>query len=248
MSLTGKLRRFFMRFVEIFAFAGALLVTALLSAGISFTFASRSNDIVVPNLIGTNVEEARSILITSELNLAIQGNRFDEDIPSDFVAVQEPSSGVPLKKGRTIKVWISLGPQRHTVPRIEGETLPSAQMILGQAGLNLGRIVDIYSDLYAPDTVIAQSPQAYDEAGEDTEVSVLLSRGYIDEAFVMPDFIGREYTELLRELNRSPLKISQVRNVDYPGVPKNIVVRQLPSAGTKVYKRNRITVFLSKGH
>ena len=63
----------------------------------------------------------------------------------------------------------------------------------------------------------------------------------------MPDFIGRDYVELLDRLSRSAVKVSQVRLVDYPGVSKNIVVRQTPMPGTKVYKRDRIILYLSKG-
>ena len=108
-------------------------------------------------------------------------------------------------------------------------------------------MVEIHSDIYAPDTVVAQSPQAYDDVGDEDIVSVLLSSGYLEEGFVMPDFIGRDYVDLLDRLSRSSLRVSQVRLVDYPGVPKNVVVRQSPSSGTKVFRRDRIILYLSKG-
>jgi len=240
-------RTFFIRTVEVFAIAGGLLATAVVAAAISFTLAVRSNEVTVPELTGVSVEGARDVLSLNELTLVLQGNRFHDTVPADFVALQTPAPGSPIKKGRSIRVWVSLGPERRTVPRIEGETLQSAQLILEQGGFSLGRVVEIHSDVYAPDTVVAQSPQAYDEVGDESEVSVLLSRGYVDDAFVMPDFIGRDYADLLLDLSRSPLKVDQVRNVRYPGVPKNVVVRQSPSAGTKVRRRDRITLFLSEG-
>jgi serine/threonine-protein kinase len=177
----------------------------------------------------------------------VEGSRFHATVPPDFISEQIPAPGTTLKKGRSVRVWVSLGPQKHTVPRIEGETLQSAQLILEQNGFSLGRVVEIHSEVYAPDTVVAQSPQAYEDVAETTEVAVLLSRGYLDDAYVMPDFIGRNYVEILDQISRGQVKISQVRLVDYPGVPKNVVVRQLPAPGVKVFKRDRIVLFLSKG-
>ncbi len=246
-STRKRVSTFFVRLVEVLAIAGALLGTAVLAAAISFTLAVRSNEVTVPDLTGNSLVGARQALSLNELQLVIQGNRFDESVPPDFIAIQTPAPGTALKKGRSIRVWVSLGPQRRTVPRIEGETLQSAQLTLEQSGFSLGRVVEIHSDIYAPDTVVAQAPQAYEEVGDETVVSVLLSRGYLDDAFVMPDFIGHDYVDMLQQLSRGPLKVSQVRNVDYPGVPKNVVVRQTPPAGTKVYRRDRIILYLSKG-
>ena len=246
-SKRKRARTFFVGVVEVLAIAGALLATSVLAAAISFTLAVRSNEITVPDLTGNSLDGARETLSLSELQLVLSGNRFHDSIPPDFIALQTPAPGTALKKGRSIRVWVSLGPQRRTVPRIEGETLQSAQLVLEQSGFSLGRVVEIHSDIYAPDTVVAQAPQAYEEVSDESVVSVLLSRGYLDAAFVMPDFIGRDYVDLLQRLSRAPLKVSQVRNVDYPGVPKNIVVRQTPPAGTKVYRRDRIVLYLSKG-
>ena len=246
-SKRKRARTFFVGVVEVLAIAGALLATSVLAAAISFTLAVRSNEITVPDVTGNSLDGARETLSLSELQLVLSGNRFHDSIPPDFIALQTPAPGTALKKGRSIRVWVSLGPQRRTVPRIEGETLQSAQLILEQSGFSLGRVVEIHSDIYAPDTVVAQAPQAYEEVSDESVVSVLLSRGYLDAAFVMPDFIGRDYVDLLQRLSRAPLKVSQVRNVDYPGVPKNIVVRQTPPAGTKVYRRDRIVLYLSKG-
>ena len=241
------MRTFFVRVAEVLAIAGALLATAVLAAAISFSLAVRSNEVTVPDLTGNSLEGARETLSLTELQLVLSGNRFHESIPPDFIAIQPPAPGATLKKGRSIRVWVSLGRKRRTVPRIEGETLQSAQLILEQSGFSLGRVVEIHSDIYAPDTVVAQAPQAYEEVGDESVVSVLLSRGYLDSAFVMPDFIGWDYVDLLQRLSRGPLKVSRVRNVDYPGVPKNIVVRQTPPAGTKVSRRDRIILYLSKG-
>jgi serine/threonine-protein kinase len=242
-----RARALLVRVLEIAALAAGLLATAVVSAAITFTLAVRGNDVIVPDLTGSSIEGAGDSLRAQELQLLVEGSRFHASIPPDFVSEQIPPPGTTLRKGRSVRVWVSLGPQKHSVPRIEGESLQSAQLILEQSGFSLGRVVEIHSEVYAADTVIAQSPSAYEDVAETTEVAVLLSRGYLDDAYVMPDFIGRDYVEILDQISRGQIKISQVRLVDYPGVPKNVVVRQVPAPGVKVFKRDRIVLFLSKG-
>jgi beta-lactam-binding protein with PASTA domain len=242
-----KARAILMRALEILALAAGLLATAVIAAAITFTLAVRGNEVVVPDLRGSSVEAAGDSLTREELQLVVEGSRFHATVPPDFISEQIPQPGSALKKGRSVRVWVSLGPQKRTVPRIEGETLQSAQLILEQNGFTLGRVVEIESEIYAADTVVAQSPPPYEDVAETTDVSVLLSRGYPDVAFVMPDFIGRDYVEILDQISRGQIKISQVRLVDYPGVPKNVVVRQVPAPGLKVFKRDRIVLYLSKG-
>lgn len=242
-----RARAVLVRVLEIAALAAGLLATAVISAAITFILAVRGNEVTVPDLAGASVEGAGESLRREELQLVVEGSRFHASVPPDFISEQIPTPGTTLKKGRSVRVWVSLGPQKHSVPRIEGETLQSAQLILEQNGFSLGRVVEIHSEVWAPDTVVAQSPSAHEDVAETTAVAVLLSRGYLDNAYVMPDFIGRNYVEILDQISRGQVKISQVRLVDYPGVPKNVVVRQVPAPGMKVFKRDRIVLFLSKG-
>ena len=235
------------KWAEYVLIGAALVASGLVSAFVTFTFAVRGNEITVPNLIGAALSDAGPLLVNAELNLRHEGNRFHPDFPADLIVHQLPTPSTKLKKGRTVKVWVSLGPERRVVPRVEGESLQSAQILLEQDGFALGRVVRVHSEVYGTDTVIAQNPPAYEEAGDATEVSVLLSRGYRGAPYVMPDFIGRELSAILDRVRRGSLRIGSIRYVDYPGVRKGVVVRQTPGAGTKVHSRDRIVLYVSKG-
>lgn len=236
-----------LRWLEHALIAAALIASGLVSAFITFTFAVRGNEIMVPNLVGASLSDAGALLASAELSLRHEGNRFDPEVPADLIVYQSPAPNTALKKGRSVRVWVSLGPERRVVPRIEGETLQSAQVMLEQRGFALGRVVRVFSDVYGVDTVIAQDPPPYEEAGDTTEVAVLLSRGYRDAAYVMPDFIGHEVATILDRMRGGTLRIGSIRYVDYPGVRKGVVVRQTPGAGTKVHARDRVVIYVSGG-
>jgi beta-lactam-binding protein with PASTA domain len=243
-----SLRSKVLRGLEFAVIAAGLLATGVVSAFVTFTMAIRGNEIAVPNLVGSSLGAAGKSLASVELNLRHEGNRFDNDIAPDLVAAQTPGPGTSLKRGRSVRVWTSLGPQRRVIPRIEGESLQSAQLLLEQEGFSLGRVVEVHSEAYAPDSIIAQNPPPYEESGETTEISVLLSRGYVAKAYVMPDFIGREISYVLDRVRGGSLRISSIRYVDYAGVPRGTVVRQTPKAGTKVFNRDRIILYVSRSY
>jgi beta-lactam-binding protein with PASTA domain len=246
--LKREIRTIVLRVLEYLVIGGGLLATGFVSAFITFTMAVRGNEVSVPNLVGSSLADANQILAQSELNLRHEGNRFDDAVPPDLVANQAPPAGTRLKKGRSVRVWTSLGPERRTVPRIEGESLQSAQMILEQDDFTLGRVVEVHSEAYAPDSIIAQNPAPYEEAGDAVEVDVLLSRGYLPEAYVMPDFIGQPISDVFDIVRQGGHRISSVRYEEYYGVPHGTVVRQTPRAGMKVYKRDRIVLIVSKSY
>ena len=224
----------------------ALVATFAFAATATFLIASRSADPAVPDLTGLEMEAAGRLLGSVGLRLSEAPARFDDRIPEGRVAFQEPPPGAVFKRGRSVRVYRSLGPTRRVVPRLEGGTLTEARRRLEAAELLVGRVAEVESDTYLAGRVIAQSPVAYTEAAPETPVSVLLSTGAEPESFVMPDFIGRDYGEIADDLSRAALRVRDVRSVEYRGVPRGIVVDQTPAAGTKVTRRDRIALTLSR--
>ncbi len=226
---------------------GTLLgATFAFAAAATFLIASSAADPAVPDLTGLEVEGAEALLGGVGLRLAVGQARFDDQIPEDRIVFQEPPPGSFFKRGRSVQVFRSLGPTRRVVPRLEGSTLTEARRQLEAAELTVGRVAEVGSDTYLAGRVIAQSPVAYSETVPETSVSVLLSAGSQPESFVMPDFIGRRYGDIADDLSRGAVRVRDVRSVPYRGVPAGIVVDQVPAAGAKVSRTDRIVLTLSR--
>ena len=162
------------------------------------------------------------------------------------MAHQEPGAGAAFRRGRSVRVFASLGPTRRVVPRVEGSTLIEARRQLEATDLAVGRIAEVESDTYLAGRVIAQAPIAWSEVAPGAAVSLLLSTGSEPEAFVMPDFIGRRYGDIAGDLSRAALKVREIRSVPYPGAPRGVVVNQTPAAGAKVTRADYIGLTLSQ--
>jgi len=112
--------------------------------------------ISVPNLVGKNITEARTIL--AQLGLQPLESYKESDKPKDQVIGQSPADGSGVEKGAKIELQVSQGPPLVTVPRVVGMPCQQAQQVL--AGQQLTAQVHINPN----GTVQSQNP------GENTQV------------------------------------------------------------------------------
>jgi beta-lactam-binding protein with PASTA domain len=240
--LTAK--RFAVFLLKYGLLAAALLATAGLSALATMRVVLESQEVVVPSLLEKKVPEAAEIAVRHRLSLRVEGRKNDPKVPADRILAQEPSAGELLKTDRSVRVWVSLGPRRLKVPRVEGETLRTARLMLEQAQVPLGRVVEV-EDRSAAGTILVQHPPPGDAQAAES-VSLLVSQGAVGVDYVMPDLIGRTAQEALSLLRRAGVKIGAVSYRSYPGVAPGLVLRQDPPAGRRLGAQTSVSLDVSR--
>ena len=223
----------------------ALLATAGTSALLTMRSILTAQDVVVPTLVGRGLAEAFGLAAQQGLSVKVEGKRHDPHVPAERVAAQEPPGRSFLKSHRSVRVWLSLGPRKITVPAVEGTSLRSARLSLEQAQVPIARVVEV-EDPAEEGTILVQHPPA-GEAGSAVEgISLLVSRGPRAADYLMPDLIGRQADQVLDRLRAAGLKVAEVRYRTYPGVAPGIVLRQIPAAGHRVSTKGAVTLDISK--
>jgi len=225
--------------------AVALVATLGASAVATMRVVLASRDVAVPALAGRSFADASALAAQRGLSLRIEGRRYDAAVPAEHVVLQEPPPGSALKLHRAVRVWMSLGPHRATVPAVEGGSARTGRMALDQAGVAVARVVEI-EDPAAEGTVLVQRPPPGEADLSSGGASLLVSRGLGGANYVMPDLIGREAGAVLQALQAAGLKVSDVRYRTYPGVAPGIVLRQTPAAGHPVSPRGAVLLDVSK--
>ena len=95
---------------KILLLAGALAATFFLFAGIAMRVAIRARQVAVPDLSGKTVAEATTLTSPLELELRVdEARRLDPKVPSGAVIGQDPAPGSPVRRHRSIRVWLSAG-------------------------------------------------------------------------------------------------------------------------------------------
>ncbi len=139
-------------------------------------------------------------------------------------------------------------PQRVVVPLVEGEMIDSAVPILKRQGFELAEVKQIYSFDHPEGTVISQAPPAYERHLEKTQVAVVVSLGHVDGSDVLPDFLGRDVSEVSAWLREKQLPESAIRHVEHALAPRGIVVGQTPPAGSRADGSEEIVFYVGKGN
>jgi serine/threonine-protein kinase len=226
-------KRFAVLFFKNSLLAASWLAFATLAAATAMRAVLISQEVPVPALEGQALPQAGSQAARVGLLVRVEGRRHHPTIPPDRVVAQDPPYGATLKAERSIRVWLSTGPERLTVPPVTGQKVRSARLALEQAMVPLARVVEI-DDEAEPGTVLEQQPAPGQAVSPDQGVSLLVSRGDQRPEYVMPDLIGRPAAGLAEQLDAAGLLVAAVVHRAYPGVAPGTVVRQQPPAGHRV--------------
>ena len=138
---------------------------------------SEDGTIYAPDLVNMSLENANKLIYSMNLSMSVT-EEYSSTVEKNYVISQAPVKGTPLKKGDTISIIISKGPQSLSVPNVIGYSLNDAKKILKQSGLNLGTVSYEYSNFRSEGTIINQSPLAgMGDIKEGDSINVVVSKG-----------------------------------------------------------------------
>ncbi len=224
------------------------MVVGAFSTLLTLRLFTAGDEVVVPDLTGKQPFEAIQILKQQGLQLKIHPQkRYSTTVKAERVLLQKPEAKQKIKQGRSIEVYLSLGPEKAIVPDLLGQTTRVATMTLGQRGLHQGKVLYVHKSGAEQDQVIAQYPIPGTELVGTRTVDLLVNTGG-DTAriFVMPDVIGKNVSAVTSYLKTAGLRVGVSQEVDYPGVATGTVVKQNPPAGYKVSVDTFIGLYYSK--
>lgn len=223
---------------------GALPATYLLFAVASMQLALKARDVTVPDLSNRTTNEATATVTALGLALRVDDvRRPDLKIGADRVVAQEPAPGSLARRQRSVKVWLSAGPNSARVPSLTGESERTAQLRLSQDGLGIASVTHVRSERYPADVVLAQQPPA-NTAG--THVTLLVNRGGNGATYVMPDLIGANGDRASEILRVRGFRVSVVGSAPYPGVAAGVVLRQTPQSGFQIAPGEPVSLEVSR--
>ncbi len=235
-----------LRALGFLVYLGLVIVVFLLAAYVSFNLFVRSGATRTPSLAGLSLDDARGQLADQGLELRVEeSGRYDAQVPADHVVQQNPPEGALVKRGSSVEVVPSLGPQRVGVPALGGQGLQSAQVLLSAAGLSLGRTVEVFGHDAAAGSVVAQEPPAGATVAPGATVDLLLARQSSGETYVMPDLVYRDYEDVRSFFEGRGFRLGSVKYERYEGIRPGVILRQYPLAGHPLGKSDTIALVVA---
>jgi eukaryotic-like serine/threonine-protein kinase len=228
-----------------------LMTVALISALAAMQLAIHGREVTIPKLVGMSPLEAGRAGAASGLQVLVERQFYSADIPEGKIMTQMPPPGTKVRRGWSIRLAQSLGPQRVAIPDVTGGSERVAELNIRRRGISLGSVAHVNLRDAPMDQVISQSPPANASGVSAPKISLLVSDGPEPPTYVMPNLTGQPLGSAMLALQDAGIKVGKVgvlpppspgESQSAPVAPSvaaepsaaSMIVTQTPAPGQKI--------------
>lgn len=190
-----------------------------------------------PDVLDKTEESAIRELQKEGLKWYVADRRSDDNIPAGIVMMQEPLCGTSMKKGETVYITVSTGPQVQEVPDIVGKSKEEASELLAKYGFAMFDVE--YRTSGEPyGTILEQMPEAGEMMEKDDKtIQVVLSRGPLQ----LPNFIGMKQEDAIAQMTQMGMALEKVEPI-FVGNEAQLDIGKVAQQKFIVYDENNTPV------
>jgi serine/threonine-protein kinase len=169
--------------------------------------------VTVPDVIGKSKDEAKKLVEDKGLVFQVGGTE-KSDKPEGTVISSFPNPGTSVKPKSEVRVIISAGSEKLTVPDLTEIDLNVAKDILNRYNLKLGDVKYVYDGNIPKNCIISQNPAKNSQIEANSKVDVVVSNGPEVKYSAVPTLNGKTLEEARNLLANSNLKLGTPRAVE----------------------------------
>jgi serine/threonine-protein kinase len=107
---------------------------------VNFVVSKGPEPIPVPNVLGLGVDEATAVLTSAQLEVSVT-EEYSTEVEAGKVISQQPGPEDQVRRGTTVSIVVSLGPEEFEMPNVTGDETGDAEAELRALGLDVQTIV-----------------------------------------------------------------------------------------------------------
>lgn len=169
---------------------------------------------------------------------------YSESVPVGQIVSQEPGVGDRIRRGSTITVVISQGPERYQVPNLAGMTEDKAQEELAKFDAEV-KVDHEYSVDIPAGEVTRTDPPAGKEVKAGTPVTLYVSDGF--PPLQVPDVVGRSEDDAVSDLENEDLAVGEITRSYSDTIDAGLVISQTPAAQAPAGPGDTVDLVVSDG-
>jgi len=228
-----------------------LVIVVLVSVVVFFAYLKTEDQVLVPSVEGSSLEDALVELQAKELYPRLQLRFSDDPAERGRVLSQSPTAGTVAKAGRRITLVVSRGTVIEKVDSYIGKNIKDVKSLFASIFTSNSKKLLIIKEPYiyrsdeAPEgTILEQNPPAGTEISSTMEIEFVVSKGNTEEEVQVPDFLNMNLNRLYQVMAKAPLMFNFVsgRSDD---VSSPIVAEQSIAQGEKVAPYSKIQLTLA---
>lgn len=213
--------------------AGSLLVAIIFSMGTLLFgwFGGDKQVIILESFIGKTVDEVNAIDKYKDLKFEIVDEVYNNEVEAGRICSQDPEEGRQVVADTTIKVKLSKGSEKLTIPSLTGLTVTDIERTFKAMGLTNYSFKYEDSDTVAENYMIRVSPEEKTAISIDTPIVVTISKGKNSQSLSVPDVTGYSEEQAKRVIESNKFKVGNITRTNNKA-PKGTVISQDPKGGT----------------
>ena len=222
----------------VLVFAIAMAVT-ILTVNIT-----HPKDVQVPDLVNSNIDAAKQQLDDLKLKYEIS-EEYNPDKPAGVIISQDPKyqDNYKIKESSTMKLVVSKGTEKTTVPKVVGKTKDEATDMIEEAKLKI-EVTEEKNEKVEEGVVIRQDPKANTEMDAGSTVKVYVSIGRGIKQVNVTDVVGQSESTAKETLEGLGFTV-KVKYVDATSDDGKIV-KQSVEGGKQADEGSTITLTVNK--
>ena len=136
---------------------------------------AREPEIAMPNVVGQESQTAQQLLQQAGFQVSVQSEQSDS-VPTGRVTRTDPGANTQVKRGASVTMFVSTGPQNVNVPNVVGQSQGQATQTLQQAGFQVFVSQQNTSNPSDNGKVLAQNPAAGGQQPKGSGVTLTVGR------------------------------------------------------------------------
>lgn len=200
--------------------------------------------VVVPSTVGASQSEVSAALEPLGLTSLIIEKQFSEDIAEGLVIQSLPEAGGRVDAGGTVKLIVSKGPERFTLPLVAGLTPEAATNLIAKMPLDLKPLSEEFSTTVPKGYVIDSNPPSGEKVKRGSVVVIRVSKGI--EQVALTSYIGKSSDQALNELQDAGFAVTSTYAFSETRLAGE-VISQKPAGGATADKGSAVALVISKG-
>ena len=228
------------------AVLGVLLVAGLAFTGVWWFTNGPGSYTETPTLTKLTSDEARRILLDRGFTPGEKAV-FDESLASGQVVSTDPAAGAKIRKGGTVILNVSKGPELIAVPSLKGLSEDEATSAITNAKLKVDSDVKRrFSATVDKGKVISSSPTTGSKLAPGRTVTLVISKG--SEPVLLDNVVGQAKDAAQQLLESKGLKVEVQEQDFFDGGPQpgTVSAQTPPAQGQTVNKGSTVTITVIK--
>jgi len=200
--------------------------------------------VVVPSTVGATQAEVSAALDPLGLTSIVAEKQFSEEIPEGHVIQSIPEGGGRIDQGGTVKLIVSKGPERFTIPSLSGLMPEAATNLLKKLPVSIQPLVEEFSTTVPKGYVIDSNPASGEKVKRNALVVIRVSKGI--EQVALTSYVGKSSDQALNELQDAGFVVTSTYGYSETQLAGE-VISQKPAGGGTADKGSKIYLVISKG-